>query len=185
MNRLTDAKVYNSSNQLVQEWSYGYDKAGNRTQSSVLSTGATTTYTYTGPDQTERVKVNSTTDAYSGLGLSYETTSGSTTYYNPDLGRWTQQDPVAGSLGNPDTLNRYLYVGDDPVNETDPSGNASWWCAAALSGIVLGVVTYIQAVQWLQPYIAALFTYAALESTPTILVERLSAGIPIGTFTGV
>jgi hypothetical protein len=31
-----------------------------------------------------------------------------TRYYNPQLGRWTQQDPVAGSLGNPDSLNKYL-----------------------------------------------------------------------------
>lgn len=40
MNRLTNAEVYNSSNQEVQDWSYSYDQAGNRTQSSVLSTGA-------------------------------------------------------------------------------------------------------------------------------------------------
>ena len=45
-----------------------------------------------------------------------------TRYYNPNLGRWTQQDPVGGSLGNADTLNRYLYVDDDPVNEVDPGG---------------------------------------------------------------
>ncbi len=45
-----------------------------------------------------------------------------TRYYNPSLGRWTQQDPVGGSLGNPDTLNRYVYASDDSVNETDPSG---------------------------------------------------------------
>jgi RHS repeat-associated protein len=43
-------------------------------------------------------------------------------YYDPALGRWTQQDPLAGSLGNPKTLNRYAYVGCNPINETDPSG---------------------------------------------------------------
>jgi RHS repeat-associated protein len=258
MNRLTNAEVFNSSNQEVQDWSYSYDKAGNRTQSFVYSSGATTTYsynaaeeltrtvqgsttvtysydsngnltgssnsqsysyntknqttaidgnsyTYSGPDQTERVQLNSTTDAYSGLGLSYESTNSGTTYYtrcscglllnervpgggkyyylfdgqgsvvgltdsngnevnaydydpygvilnetqgqanpfqyeggyfesstglvkfgtryyNPSLGRWTQQDPVPGSLGSPDSLNRYLYAKDDPVNLVDPSG---------------------------------------------------------------
>jgi len=45
-----------------------------------------------------------------------------TRYYNPQLGRWTQQDAVSGSLGKPDSLNRYLYVDDDPVNQVDPSG---------------------------------------------------------------
>lgn len=39
-----------------------------------------------------------------------------TRYYDPTLGRWTQQDP-SGQDANP-----YAYVGGDPVNMTDPSG---------------------------------------------------------------
>src|SRR5579885_2498371 len=274
MNRLTNAEVFNSSSQEVQDWGYSYDKAGNRTQSSVLSTGVSTTYSYnaaeeltrtvqgsttvsysydgngnltgstdgnsfsynkknqttaidgnsysySGPDQTERVTLNSASDAYSGLGLSYETTSGNTTYYtrcscgmllnerlpgggkyyylfdgqgsvvgltdsngnevnaydydpygvmlnetqgqpnpfqyeggyfesstglvkfgtryyNPQLGRWTQQDPVGGSLSKPDTLNRYLYVDDDPVNLVDSSGRDFWDCLVAILIFLLG-----------------------------------------------
>ncbi len=45
-----------------------------------------------------------------------------TRYYNPGFGRWSQQDPVRGSLADPTSLNRYLYAGDDPVNVMDPSG---------------------------------------------------------------
>lgn len=39
-------------------------------------------------------------------------------------GRWTIPDPYAGSmrLTNPQTFNRYTYVGNDPVNRIDPSG---------------------------------------------------------------
>lgn len=33
-------------------------------------------------------------------------------------------DPFAGFLDEPDTLHKYLYVGNDPVNFTDPSGLA-------------------------------------------------------------
>lgn len=33
---------------------------------------------------------------------------------------------MAGSLGSPDSLNRYLYAKDDPVNVVDPSGRQSW-----------------------------------------------------------
>ncbi len=40
------------------------------------------------------------------------------------MGRWTQQDPVAGSIGDPSGVNRYVYVGDDPVNFVDPDGFA-------------------------------------------------------------
>ena len=42
-------------------------------------------------------------------------------YYDPQIGRWTQRDP----LDQPSDLrqaNRYQYVGDDPINITDPSG---------------------------------------------------------------
>jgi RHS repeat-associated protein len=45
-------------------------------------------------------------------------------YMDPATGRWTQQD----SLDNPSDLrqsNRYLYVGDDPVNLVDPTGELS------------------------------------------------------------
>jgi RHS repeat-associated protein len=37
-------------------------------------------------------------------------------YYDPSLGRWTQQDPT-GQDANP-----YAYVDGDPVNVVDPSG---------------------------------------------------------------
>jgi hypothetical protein len=35
-------------------------------------------------------------------------------------------DSLNGTVSNPQTLNRYAYVGNDPANITDPSG-ASWW----------------------------------------------------------
>jgi len=38
--------------------------------------------------------------------------------YHPGLGRFMQTDPVGYNAG----LNLYAYVGDDPVNQTDPSG---------------------------------------------------------------
>ncbi len=40
-------------------------------------------------------------------------------YDDPTLGRWTQQDPVGGSLGDTGAVNRYVCVRDDPVNVSD------------------------------------------------------------------
>jgi len=35
--------------------------------------------------------------------------------YDPAIGRFLSQDPVLGSLSMPQTLNRYAYVGNDPL----------------------------------------------------------------------
>jgi RHS repeat-associated protein len=45
-------------------------------------------------------------------------------YYSSTVGRFMSADPYRGSmtLESPRSLNRYAYVGDDPVNINDPSG---------------------------------------------------------------
>lgn len=51
-------------------------------------------------------------------------------YYSSSSGRFLQVDPIAAE----DSINLYTYVEDDPVNQTDPSGN----CGPACIGFVLG-----------------------------------------------
>jgi len=44
-------------------------------------------------------------------------------YYDPALARFTQPDPFVQDPADPQTLNRYSYVRNNPVNLVDPSGN--------------------------------------------------------------
>lgn len=51
--------------------------------------------------------------------------------YESSLGRFTQADPLwltKGRMVNPESLNRYAHVNNDPVNQIDPSGKdpESW-----------------------------------------------------------
>jgi RHS repeat-associated protein len=42
--------------------------------------------------------------------------------YVNNFGRFSSLDPLSGSLANPQSLNKYAYVLNDPVNLVDPSG---------------------------------------------------------------
>jgi RHS repeat-associated protein len=46
-------------------------------------------------------------------------------YYDPAVGRFATQDPVSAPMARPQALNRYAYVGGNPVNYGDPTG---LWC---------------------------------------------------------
>jgi RHS repeat-associated protein len=43
-------------------------------------------------------------------------------FYSNRLGRFMSMDPLSGSLGNPQSLNRYAYSANDPINKIDPTG---------------------------------------------------------------
>ncbi|MBI2139005.1 RHS repeat-associated core domain-containing protein [Candidatus Woesearchaeota archaeon] len=55
-------------------------------------------------------------------------------YYNPSFKRFTQPDSVIADVYDPQNLNRYSYVMNNPVKYTDPSGNAINLIGAAVAG---------------------------------------------------
>jgi RHS repeat-associated protein len=42
--------------------------------------------------------------------------------YEPSPGRFVQRDSYGGSVGDPQSLNRYVYAASNPTTYTDPSG---------------------------------------------------------------
>ncbi|VHO02131.1 RHS repeat-associated core domain-containing protein [Candidatus Rhabdochlamydia sp. T3358] len=89
------------NNQKIIE-SYRYDAFGVKNEKSALGNF----YGYSGEEYDEET------------GLIYLRNR----YYDPEIGRFISPDSVLGILGDPQTLNAYVYVRNNPVNYIDPSG---------------------------------------------------------------
>jgi len=82
------------------------------------------------------------TGGYNYAGIPYRdlsTTTDLSAFRNlsPGLGRWLSPDPVAGDITNPQSLNRYPYVLNNPTTLNDPLG--LWSCRPPTSGMGSGV----------------------------------------------
>ncbi len=62
-------------------------------------------------------------------------------YYDPSLGRWTQQDPVGGGLEDLNSRNRHIYVEDDLINKVVTQMNAVLYFA--LFALVIVIIVAI------------------------------------------
>jgi hypothetical protein len=58
-------------------------------------------------------------------------------YYDPSTGRFTQEDALANPL-DPKAWNSYVYVGGDPVNFTDLSGQSACHITELIGGGGIG-----------------------------------------------
>jgi RHS repeat-associated protein len=61
---------------------------------------------------------------FAGMEIDSETDNYATWFreYEPNLGRWLSPDPLGGDITNPQTLNRYPYVANNPTTSVDPLG---------------------------------------------------------------
>jgi RHS repeat-associated protein len=104
---------------------YGYDGHGSVRFLSNASGAVTDTYSYDAFGTRLTCTGSTLNDfQYSGeqsdglLGLYYLRAR----YYNPITGRFMTIDPELGNVSDPDSLHRYLYSRNDPVNRIDPTG---------------------------------------------------------------
>jgi RHS repeat-associated protein len=75
-------------------------------------------------------------------------------YYASSMGRWMSPDwadkPEAvpySDLENPQSLNLYQYVGNNPLSKADADGHCIPWCTAAIGALVGGGAS-IAAQEW-------------------------------------
>jgi RHS repeat-associated protein len=61
-------------------------------------------------------------------------------YYDPEIGRFITKDPLPGFSTSPQSLNRYAYAHNNPINLTDPTGEVFNLGLAAVGAVVGGVV---------------------------------------------
>jgi RHS repeat-associated protein len=101
--------------------------------------GAAVTVSETGLAQPNVVRYASgTLDETTGL------TKFGERYYDPNLGRFTQQDSI-NVVGDPSHGNKYAYAGCNPTTNTDPTGRSAD-CVYAVIGLVLSVGLFEAAV---------------------------------------
>jgi RHS repeat-associated protein len=72
-------------------------------------------------------------------------------WYDPSVGRFTTRDPFPGFAVLPQTQHPYVYVGNNPINLTDPSGKLFFIpvLIAAVAGGFLGGMIYYTAQSYL------------------------------------
>jgi RHS repeat-associated protein len=59
-------------------------------------------------------------------------------YYDPKTGRFITEDPVTGSLDDPQGLNRYSYCKNNPHKYVDPDGELAQLVAGVIAGAIFG-----------------------------------------------
>ncbi len=72
-------------------------------------------------------------------------------HYDPNTGRFLQQDTFKGDVYSPWTQNLYTYTSNNPVNYIDPTGHSL--IATALSGIA-----------WAASVVIAITTFKVVET---------------------
>jgi len=122
---------------------YGYDGHGSVRYLTDNTGAITDTYDYDAFGNL-LVSTGSTPNNYRFAGEQWDTNLG--LYYNRarylDVrsGRFWSMDDLKGQSQEPISLHRYLYVGDDPIDRIDPSGNdfVDFAVAAAISSVLAG-----------------------------------------------
>ena len=65
-------------------------------------------------------------------------------FYDPAIGRFISADSIVPDFSNPQSLNRYSYVFNNPLSYRDPNGHNPFLIVMAISAVISSVVAGIQ-----------------------------------------
>ena len=104
---------------------YLHDGQGSVRDLTNAAGAITDTYIYSAYGQLLS-RTGSTVNPYLFTGQQFDASTGlyslRARYYDPTVGRFLSQDTANYSLTSPPSLNRYVYVANDPIDRTDPRG---------------------------------------------------------------
>ncbi len=112
-------------------------------QEMATQTTCTSNYKFTGYER----------DAETGLDYAFAR------YYNSRLGRFMSADSFGGAPSDPQYNNRYAYVGNRPMNSTDPSGMYHWCPTQGGCDWGLDDPTFMPYIPWMIAFPAWLLSF--------------------------
>jgi RHS repeat-associated protein len=111
-------------------------------------------------------------------------------YYDQSTGRFVSMDPKLGKLSAPQTLDRYTYCANNPINRVDPTGEffnliaAAFGAAvgAAVNGIIYGVECAAGLKEWDWGEFAGELAIGAATGAVIGLTMGLATALKAGEF---
>ena len=92
-------------------------------------------------------------------------------YYNQNNGTFNRVDPYSGNISDPQSLHKYAYVHNNPVNGIDPSGMMTLLSVAStISNIARAFIKYY-------PILKAGLVVADVLSVTNIVLKAITQGI--------
>src|SRR3989441_359244 len=161
---------------------YGYDGQGSVRLLTGITGAITDTYTYdafgnllgaTGHTPNEHLYAGEQFDA--NVGFYYLRAR----YLNPSSGRFWTMDSYEGSSADPASLHKYLYVGADPINKVDPSGQDFADVMGTLAGI--GIISAMSVIRFIGIGIAVTESACILDMIGTAILRE--EGFDVGGLT--
>jgi RHS repeat-associated protein len=99
--------------------------------------------------------------------------------YDPTIARFLSADPTIEQITNLQDLNRYSYVGNNPLSFTDPSGLCFLGCFwnNSIFRSIAALVVAVTAQEWALPELEGLQSGAAISTGTATLNAGISGGL--------